>query len=151
MRRLHVLLVASAVTAAAAPAVAFAADAPIASAAPGGCQLGNGIKHVIDLTFDNVHFFRDNPNVPSDLELMPHLRNFIQDNGTMMSNMHTPLIAHTANDSLTTYTGSVRRSSRHAVSATATALQPRRHVRSRGLVRVLDRPIFDHATQRRAP
>jgi hypothetical protein len=105
MRRLHFFLVASAVTVAAAPAVAFAADAPVASASPGACQLGNGIEHVIELTFDNVHFFRDNPNVPSDLELMPHLMNFLKDNGALLSNMHTPLIAHTANDSLTTYTG----------------------------------------------
>jgi hypothetical protein len=71
----------------------------------GSCQLGNGVKHVIDLTFDNVHFYRDNPNVPSDLELMPNLLDFFERNGTMMSNNHTPLIAHTADDILTTLTG----------------------------------------------
>jgi hypothetical protein len=70
-----------------------------------GCQLGNGVSHVVEITFDNVHFFRDNPNVPSDLEMMPNLLNFIEQNGTMLSNNHTPLIAHTANDSLTNYTG----------------------------------------------
>jgi hypothetical protein len=69
------------------------------------CQLGNGVKHVISIVFDNVHFFRDNPNVPSDLELMPHLKQFLEDNGTLMSNMHTPLVAHTAEDSLAIYTG----------------------------------------------
>jgi hypothetical protein len=69
------------------------------------CQLGNGIQHVVDLTFDNVHFFRDNPNVPSDLELMPNLLNFFDQNGTILSNSHTPLIAHTADDVLTTLTG----------------------------------------------
>src|SRR5690348_5683393 len=69
------------------------------------CQLGNGITHVVQLTFDNVHFFRDNPNVPSDLEMMPNLLHFIEDNGTMLSNNHTPLIAHTADDILTTQTG----------------------------------------------
>jgi hypothetical protein len=69
------------------------------------CHLGNDVKHVIEITFDNVHFFRDNPNVPSDLELMPHLKQFLEDNGTLMSNVHTPLIAHTADDSLTIYTG----------------------------------------------
>ena len=69
------------------------------------CQLGNGIKHVVQLTFDNVHFFRDNPNVPSDLEMMPNLLNFFENNGTFMSNNHTPLIAHTAIDILTTLTG----------------------------------------------
>jgi hypothetical protein len=70
-----------------------------------GCNLGNGVKHVVQVTFDNVHFFRDNPNVPSDLELMPNLLNFFTSNGTFLSNNHTPLIAHTANDILTTYTG----------------------------------------------
>ena len=80
--------------------------APAAPAAVGGgCQLGNNVSHVIEITFDNVHFFRDNPNVPSDLEMMPHLLNFIEQNGTMLSNNHTPLIAHTATDSLTNYTG----------------------------------------------
>ncbi|HEV2361346.1 MAG TPA: hypothetical protein VGS21_06575, partial [Acidimicrobiales bacterium] len=70
-----------------------------------GCQLGHGVRHVIQITFDNVHFNRDNPNVPSDLEMMPHLLSFIEGNGTMLSNNHTPLIAHTADDILTTYTG----------------------------------------------
>jgi hypothetical protein len=70
-----------------------------------GCHLGNGVKHVIELTFDNVHFFRDNPNVPSDLEMMPSLLHFLESNGTLASNNHTPLIAHTADDLLTTFTG----------------------------------------------
>jgi hypothetical protein len=69
------------------------------------CSLGNGVSHVIEITFDNVHFFRDNPNVPSDLELMPHLLNFIEQNGTLLSNSHTPLIAHTSDDILTNQTG----------------------------------------------
>jgi hypothetical protein len=73
--------------------------------ATAGCQLGNGIQHVVQITFDNVHFFRDNPNVPSDLEMMPNLLHFFENNGTFMSNNHTPLIAHTANDILTTLTG----------------------------------------------
>ena len=33
------------------------------------------------------------------------MNNFIQDNGVMLSNNHTPLIAHTAEDSLAIYTG----------------------------------------------
>ena len=87
------------------PLIAIVAPGtPSAIAAP-TCELGNGIDHVVSITFDNVHFFRDNPNVPSDLELMPHLNDFIQDNGVMMSNNHTPLIAHTAEDSLAIYTG----------------------------------------------
>jgi hypothetical protein len=63
------------------------------------------VKHVINITFDNVHFFRDNPNVPSDLEQMPTLLHFLERNGTVLSNMHTPLIAHTAEDSLAIYSG----------------------------------------------
>src|SRR5215468_4688077 len=69
------------------------------------CHLGNGVKHVVQLMFDNVHFFRDNPNVPSDLELMPNLLQFFTSNGTFLSNNHTPLIAHTADDILSTETG----------------------------------------------
>jgi hypothetical protein len=72
---------------------------------PSTCRLGGGVKHVIELTFDNVHFFRDNPNVPSDLELMPHLKSFLEQRGSLVSNLHTPMIAHTADDSLTLYTG----------------------------------------------
>jgi hypothetical protein len=69
------------------------------------CHLANGIKHIVQIGFDNVHFFRDNPNVPSDLQLMPNLLNFIEDNGVLLSNNHTPLIAHTGDDLLTTATG----------------------------------------------
>jgi hypothetical protein len=69
------------------------------------CQLGHGVSHVINIVFDNVHFSRDNPNVPSDLEQMPHLLNFLKQSGTVFSNSHTPLIAHTADDSLSIYTG----------------------------------------------
>ena len=67
--------------------------------------MGNGVQHVVDIFFDNVHYNRDNPNVPSDLEQLPALMNFIEDYGTLNSNAHTPLIAHTADDSLTNYTG----------------------------------------------
>ncbi|GAC1565966.1 MAG: hypothetical protein NVS3B14_05560 [Ktedonobacteraceae bacterium] len=66
---------------------------------------GGNIHHVIYIQFDNVHFTRDNPNVPSDLEQMPNLLNFIENNGTMLTNQHTPLIAHTADDILTSLTG----------------------------------------------
>jgi acid phosphatase len=72
-----------------------------------GCQLGaNGkIKHVIYLQFDNTHFLRDDPNVPSDLEQMPNLLNFITNNGTLLSNHHTVLISHTATGILTSLSG----------------------------------------------
>jgi hypothetical protein len=95
----------TALVAGAATAVAAIATSPPAGASPNVCHLGNGVKHVISLVFDNVHFFRDNPNVPSDLEQMPHLLNFLESNGTVFSNSHTPMIAHTADDSLTIYTG----------------------------------------------
>jgi hypothetical protein len=96
-----VLAITSLTTAAATPRTP-AAPQPSSST---DCQLGNGVEHVISIVFDNVHFSRDNPNVPSDLEQMPHLLNFLKSNGTVLSNTHTPLIAHTADDSLTIYTG----------------------------------------------
>jgi hypothetical protein len=73
-----------------------------------GCVLNSAhgnIQHVIYVQFDNVHFTRDNPNVPSDLEQMPHLLSFLTTNGGLMTNHHTPLISHTANDILTSFTG----------------------------------------------
>jgi hypothetical protein len=36
---------------------------------------------------------------------MPHLLNFIESNGTLLANEHTPRIAHTANDLVTGLTG----------------------------------------------
>jgi hypothetical protein len=79
-----------------------------AGAVSSRCQLNSAkgdIQHVIYIQFDNVHFTRDNPSVPSDLEQMPHLLNFIENNGTMLTNHHTPLISHTADDILTSLTG----------------------------------------------
>src|SRR3989475_4489659 len=73
-----------------------------------GCQLAathGQIQHVIYIQFDNVHFTRDDANVPSDLEQMPHLLNFIRANGTLLTNHHTVLISHTANGILTDLTG----------------------------------------------
>jgi len=81
---------------------------PEGSASASGCNLKSArgdIKHVIFIQFDNVHFTRDNPNVPSDLEQMPHLLNFLVNNGTFSSNHHTPLISHTADDIITSLTG----------------------------------------------
>ncbi len=66
---------------------------------------GKRVEHVIYVQFDNVHLTRDNPNVPSDLEQMPNLLNFLAGEGTLMSRHHTPLIAHTADDILTSLTG----------------------------------------------
>ena len=77
-----------------------------AAAADNGCQLnGKQIKHVIYLQFDNTHYNRDNPNVASELEQMPHLLNFLQQNGTLFTNDHTILISHTAGGILSSLTG----------------------------------------------
>jgi len=72
------------------------------------CRLNsdnNKIRHVVYIQFDNVHFRRDVPNVPSDLEQMSNLRDFLTDNGTVLTDHHTPLISHTSVDILTTLTG----------------------------------------------
>src|SRR5579864_2434042 len=69
--------------------------------AAAACSLhsrGGAITHIVQIQFDNLHLRRDNPNVPSDLEQMPHLLDFMQNNGTVSGNHHTPLISHTATD-----------------------------------------------------
>jgi len=84
------------------------ASGAAAPAAANGCDLpamDGATKHVIYVQFDNLHFSRDNPNVPSDLEQMPHLLNFLKGNGTLLTDHHTPLISHTATDILTSLTG----------------------------------------------
>jgi len=87
----------------------FAAAALLAGgfapAALAQCNLGNGIKHVVYIQFDNVHFTRDNPNVPSDLEQIPNLLNFLVGNGAFLTNHWTPLISHTSVDIVTALTG----------------------------------------------
>ncbi len=93
-----------------APVAGRAIPQPQAASAvsAGDCDLKSArgeIKHVIYIQFDNVHFHRDNPNVPSDLEQMPNLLDFITDNGVLMTNHHTPLKSHTADDIITTLTG----------------------------------------------
>jgi hypothetical protein len=85
------------------PAVAAVGASSCQFRTPSGAA--SPITHVIHIQFDNVHFRRDNPSVPSDLEQMPHLLNFIEGNGTLLANEHTPLISHTANDLLTGITG----------------------------------------------
>jgi hypothetical protein len=78
------------------------------TAASTGCALqsaSGSVKHVIYVQFDNTHFRRDNPNVPSDLEQMPHLLNFMESNGSLLTNDHTILISHTAGGILSSLTG----------------------------------------------
>lgn len=96
-----ILAGASLIAAPAVPAVGAAAPSS-------GCQLlsaKGAVQHVIYVQFDNVHFLRDNPSVPSDLEQMPNLLNFIKDNGTLLTNDHTLLISHTGGGILSTLTG----------------------------------------------
>ena len=89
-------------------AAAVAALIPALAAAETGCHLNSArgeIQHVIYIQFDNTHLRRDNPNVPSDLEQMPHLLNFMKSNGTVLGNDHTVLISHTAGGILSSLTG----------------------------------------------
>jgi hypothetical protein len=88
--------------------IAGACATALSTAAAGTCNLGsqNGaIERVIYIQFDNTHFRRDNANIPSDLEQMPHLLDFIRGNGTLLTNDHTILISHTAGGILSSLTG----------------------------------------------
>src|SRR5436190_20701141 len=111
MLRTRRFLVASALLggcAAAALATSVAAGAQQGRSSSSGCQLNSAkgqIKHVIYVQFDNTHLTRDRANVPSDLEQMPHLLSFMQQNGTVFSNDHTILISHTAGGILSALTG----------------------------------------------
>ena len=78
---------------------------PAGAADKNPCKLGGGVQHVIYIQFDNVHLTRDNPNVPSDLEQMPHLYNFLKGNGTLLDKQYTVLISHTAGGITSSLTG----------------------------------------------
>ena len=83
---------------------------PAVAAGNDSCHLrsasaGGEIKHVIYIQFDNVHLRRDNPNVPSDLEQMPHLLNLLTGSGTVLNKHYTILISHTAGGILSSLTG----------------------------------------------
>jgi len=101
-------LLIAAVAAVAAAGAGAPATAAVASPAAAGCQLQSAkgaIKHVIVIQFDNTHLARDNPNVKSDLEQMPHLLNFLKNNGTVSNKHYTVLISHTAGGILSSLTG----------------------------------------------
>jgi hypothetical protein len=104
-RGIVVVAVAAAALAAVAAQIATANTSAKPAPAAAGCQLANGIKHVIYLQFDNVHLRRDNPNVPSDLEQMPNLLNFLENNGTVLNKHYTVLISHTAGGITSSLTG----------------------------------------------
>src|SRR3954466_1138637 len=72
-------------------AVAIASPAQAAST----CNLGPAgqIKHVVILQFDNTHLARDTAGVPSDLEQMPALRDFLAGNGSLLPKPQHNLIS----------------------------------------------------------
>ena len=110
-RRLGSLIASTGIIASAVAGGATIASATVAAASPAAgqstCALGpkGAVKHVIYIQFDNTHLMRDRSNVPSDLEQMPNLLNFMKDNGTVLSNDHTILISHTAGGILSSLTG----------------------------------------------
>src|SRR5581483_10314110 len=63
-----------------------------------------------------VHLHRNLSSVPSDLQQMPHLLNFMRGNGTLLTNDHTVLISHTANGILTALTSLYPNRQGHAVA-----------------------------------
>ncbi len=86
------------------PSVAQVTTIPVDSSCHLNSQ-GGQIQHVVYLQFDNTHYLRDNQSVASDLQQMPHLLNFLTNNGTLFTNDHTILISHTAGGILSTMTG----------------------------------------------
>jgi type I phosphodiesterase/nucleotide pyrophosphatase len=90
---------------AAAAALAAVAAMRLHAATPPACTFANGVQHVVFLQFDNTHYRRDDPNVASDLEQMPHLLDFLTQHGTLFTNDHTVLISHTAAGFVSTLTG----------------------------------------------
>ena len=64
------------------------------------------------------------PNVPSDIEQMPALENFVPHNGTLLSNDHTVLISHTAEGIISTETGLYPDQNGSGVSNTYPYLDP---------------------------
>ncbi|MDX6513636.1 MAG: hypothetical protein QOE36_3140 [Gaiellaceae bacterium] len=107
-RKLWALAAALVIVAALAAGTSVAATrsgAGTTTATAAGCSLGNGIKHVVYVQFDNTHLFRDRAQFASDLEQMPHLLGFMRGNGTLLDNDHTILISHTAGGILSSLTG----------------------------------------------
>jgi hypothetical protein len=145
---------AAAVPAASAASPAAAAARP--AAATGStrtCSLGAGAsaKHVIYIQFDNTHYTRDQAHVPSDLEQMPNLLNFITGNGTLISHEHTPLIAHTANDIVTSETGLYPNGHGLAVANTYNYYTPSGSTDTAGDFAYWTDPIVDYSSSTGAP
>ncbi|QNE35750.1 hypothetical protein [Leifsonia shinshuensis] len=101
-----ILAIAGAITGVGAAGGAYAADqhqkGPVAQ--PGSCQLANGVKHVVQIQFDNLDNLRTAANVPSDLEQMPNLTKFLETNGVLLTNTHD-VLSHTATNFVANQTG----------------------------------------------
>ena len=80
------------------------------------------------------------PTCPRTSSRCRTLNDFIQDNGVMLSNNHTPLIAHTAEDSLAIYTGLYGDRHGMPISNTYRTWNPNGTVELGRLVRLLDGP-----------
>src|SRR5215469_6097372 len=131
---------------------ANAAPVRPATAPASGCSLdGGAIKHVIYMQFDNVHYTRDNPNVPSDLQQMPNLLNFITGNGTLVSREHTPLIAHTADDIVTSESGLYGSDQGDAIANEYRYYTPSGSTHAAGSFAYWTDPIVDYNTTTSAP
>ncbi len=126
------------------------ATASASTSAGTSCSLG-AVKHVIYIQFDNVHYSRDQANVPSDLEQMPNLLKFITGSGTLISHEHTPLIAHTADDIVTSETGLYPQRQGLAVSNEYNYYTPKGTTDTAGDFAYWTDPIVDYTTSNSAP
>ncbi|MDX6339791.1 MAG: hypothetical protein QOG05_7131, partial [Streptosporangiaceae bacterium] len=125
-----------------------------AAAGQGGtCVLGAGgkIRHVIYMQFDNTHYTRDNPNVPSDLQQMPNLLHFLTGQGTLVTHEHTPLIAHTANDIVTSESGLYGSHQGMPIANTYNYYKPDGVTDTAGSFAYWTDPIVDYTTATSAP
>ncbi|MDR3515995.1 MAG: hypothetical protein P4M00_09275 [Azospirillaceae bacterium] len=86
-------------------AASVAGGSALAQTACALSQASNSIHHVVVLQFDNVHLLRDRAAVPSDLEQIPSLLNFLTGKGVLSNNDHTDIISHTGAGFLSTLTG----------------------------------------------
>jgi hypothetical protein len=103
------------------------------------------------LQFDNTHYSRDAANVPSDLQQLPNLLNFLSGQGTVVTHEHTPLIAHTANDIVTSETGLYGDKQGLAISNTYQYYTPSSTTDTAGSFAYWTDPIVDYNTATGAP
>ena len=72
------------------------------------CELNSvrgDIQHVIYIHFSHLNVARGNSNGPSDLEQLPHLLHFLENNGTVLTNHHSDSHAQPVANALTAVTG----------------------------------------------